>query len=260
MQGQTQMATHILTPLQANTLWWNDGSALRSRLFDALSLMFPVGEQFFLDAAQDWLRSDDCVLAASPALILETQRFIREEASHQRAHRLYNTKLAAQLPVAEMEQGLVDAMVPMTRWPLARRLVFMAAFEHLTALLSHELLRSGNAWLTSQDNYQARLWRWHCAEELAHHSVSVDILRTVPVSFGWRWVALTGSALYLLTDTLGFARRMCAHDVQAGRASWGGLVLQALGLLPYAVPSVLRMLWGMRSFVRNTAHTTASRG
>ena len=39
---------------------WCGGDAFLSALFDALSMSFPIGEQFFIDAVKDGLKAMPC--------------------------------------------------------------------------------------------------------------------------------------------------------------------------------------------------------
>ena len=61
---------------------WCDGDPFRTALFNALSMSFPVGEQFFIDAVRSGAKS------LSPQLqdkfASEVQAFIGQEATHRR--------------------------------------------------------------------------------------------------------------------------------------------------------------------------------
>ena len=71
---------------------WNGGEVFLSAFFDALSMSFPVGEQFFIDS----LREGMAQLPADqkPAWAREIQGFVGQEATHRRLHELYNQHLA----------------------------------------------------------------------------------------------------------------------------------------------------------------------
>jgi uncharacterized protein len=223
-------------------LWWNGGDALRSRLFDAISLLLPSGEAFVTTALSDWLQAnqDD----ASGLLEQEVQRFVREEQSHARAHQLYNEKLSAHAPSRELEQRIKLLMQSMHHWRLPTRLAMASAFEHLTALLSKESLRTGNAWLSPGHSRQTRLWRWHCREELDHYHVARQVMAQAGVGHTQRNLALLAALLFLATDLLALLWALLRADHRAGRVSLRQLGVQCALFSARALPSMVRMAWG----------------
>ena len=89
---QLQIDLNTAFPLR-----WN-GDAFTSALMNALSLSFPVGEQFFLDSVRHGLAQ----LAADQQAVFknEVKGFVGQEATHRRLHSLYNRHL--------MDQGMVN--------------------------------------------------------------------------------------------------------------------------------------------------------
>jgi uncharacterized protein len=231
-------------------LWWNDQDICRTRLFDAISLVLPVGEQFVMDAVSAWLQMQSNNGSLTSHLQQDAQRFVCEELSHQRAHRAYNNKLAEHLPVAHIEQRLIQAMQAMAAWPLRKRIALAAALEHLTALFSTEILRNNNAWLSRQYSHQTQMWRWHCAEEINHHHICMEILKSCKVSAGERLLAIVGAAMYLVVDILSLWLQICRNDLQAHRVSMRVLMLHSLRFVPRMLPGLLRMLFGCSQFMR----------
>lgn len=229
-------------------LWWNDGDAFRSRLFDSVSLLLPSGEQFVMDAVSDWLREAQKP-AVSPALRDEVNRFVREEAAHQRAHRLYNDRLAEHGPAQGLEQRIASAVAEIASRSLATRLAFAAAFEQLTALLSEEILRPRSPWLGNGTAPQLRLWRWHCAEEIGHRHVALDVLTAAQVSRGRGVLAMLAASLYLAMDLTACLATFCLHDVRAGRIGVWRLAVQGCRFAIRATPGALRMAWGGLRYV-----------
>ena len=220
--------------------YWN-GDALRTRFFDGLSLLLPAGEEFVIRAAQDWL---DAHPDADSRLRAEAGRFIREERSHQRAHRRYNAELHGALPVArECEQRITAAVGELDRLGLRMRLALAAAFEHLTALLSAEVLR-GEAWVDDKPPRECRMWRWHCAEELAHQHVAGDLLRSMGPLPGQRILALVLASLYLAGDAFSLTWALCRQEVREGRVSLAQLIAQAGRFAWRALPGLFRMALG----------------
>jgi predicted metal-dependent hydrolase len=236
---------------------WN-GDHLRTRLLDAISLMLPAGEEFVIGAVADWLR-DDTRPAGDQALRKEAQRFIDEERAHQRAHRLYNLRLARHgLPAMELEQRVRMAVAELAPLSLQTRLALAAAFEHLTALLSREML-AGRPWLCAAgDCPQARLWRWHCAEEIGHHRLVPELVATSRVGHLRRVGCLLLASGYLGIDVARLLLRLLAHDLRVGELRHRALAGQACRFAVAALPGVLRMALGWCRYLAPVSSTRPS--
>lgn len=225
-------------------LWWNNADAFRSRLFDAISLLLPSGEKFVITAVSDWLPTTPPLPRPPSELQREAQRFIREEIAHSRAHRLYNERLRAHAPAERLEQRVASALDTMAAWSLPTRIALASAFEQLTALLSAEVLRTPSVWLDEGETPQAKLWRWHCQEEIDHRHVVQDVMQVVGVSHARRVSAFLAAALYLCSDIAVILFVMFRCDVQARRISGWRLAAQAAAFAVRVLPSLMRMAWG----------------
>ena len=222
------------------TLWWNDGDAFRSRLFDAISLLLPCGEHFVVTAVNDWLNTNSHN-SSNPRLQYEVQRLVKEEQSHSRAHRLYNERMAAHAPAERLEQGIESAMQQMAGWTLPTRIAFAVAFEQLTVLLAEQVLRPHNAWLGQNDTQQTRLWQWHCKEEIEHRYVVQEVADAMKIGQTCRALIFLVAACYLFTDiTIALASLLWA-DIRARRVGAARVSLQAVSFIVRATPSLLRM-------------------
>ena len=162
---------------------WCGGDAFSTAFFNALSMSFPFGEQFFIDA----------VRAAVPTLSPEEQQrrqaevrgFIGQEATHRRIHALFNAQLE--------KQGLVDRWTPraMKRMELLNdadprhALAITAATEHFTAMFAHWLLAHPEVLAGAEQRLQT-LWLWHSAEESEHKTTAFDLYRAAEGSEAWR--------------------------------------------------------------------------
>ena len=235
------VAPHEFEPAD---LWWNGGDAFRSRLFDAISLLLPSGESFVITALSDWLSADRQSGSTSLHLRREVQRFVHEEQSHSRAHQLYNERLQAHAPARELERRVERVVQDIKGWSLPNRLAMASAFEHLTAMLSQEILRKGSAWLSAGHARQTRLWRWHCQEELDHYHVAKQAMLRAGVGPARRNAALIAAVLFLLTDVLGILRALLRADREAGRVGAWQLACECATFSVSVLPSVLRMAWG----------------
>ena len=69
---------------------WHGGDPFKTAIFNALSITFPVGERFFIDAVRAF--HDDIT---DPQLLLDLRGFIGQEAIHAREHQRYNERLCA---------------------------------------------------------------------------------------------------------------------------------------------------------------------
>ena len=117
---------------------WCAGDAFRTALFNALSMSFPLGEQFFIDAVRDAHKALPPDLQAQYAA--EVRGFVGQEATHRRIHTLFNNHLEQQglrnlwaLSI-EKQRKLFVGQDP------RHALAVTAANEHFTAMLAEWLL------------------------------------------------------------------------------------------------------------------------
>ena len=82
---------------------WCAGDAFRTAFMNALSMSFPVGEQFFIDAVRDGQKALPPEQQARYAQ--EVQGFIGQEATHRRLHALYNEHLGPARPASAQDAG-----------------------------------------------------------------------------------------------------------------------------------------------------------
>jgi predicted metal-dependent hydrolase len=216
---------------------WN-GTLVRSRFFDALSLLLPTGEAFLIDTLESWRASFEPM--PGDELGSEIDRFIREEQAHQRAHRLYNAAVieAAPLvqPIVERANGITAELA---RFSAPMKLALVVAFEHLTAVLAEEI-EAHPFLLVREESRAARLWRWHAKEELGHRHVAVCVANRVGLGRGKLTLALLLATGYLATDMVRYTFALCRCDVRAG-ASRQAMLIDSVRFAGGAVPSLIRM-------------------
>ena len=130
-----QLLIDLKTPF---ALRWNGGDAFSSAFMNALSMSFPVGEQFFLDAVRNGLKA----LPADQQALLkeEVKGFVGQEATHRRLHSLYNQHLTAQGLVNHWEQRAAKRIAIMQTFDIRHAVAATAATEHYTAVFAHWLL------------------------------------------------------------------------------------------------------------------------
>jgi hypothetical protein len=195
---------------------WCGGDAFRTAWFNALSMSFPVGEQFFIDSIRMGLALlDDAQRAGFEA---EARGFIGQEATHRRVHGLFNEHLA--------RQGLVNHWEPRARARMKRLegmdvrawVGLTAATEHFTAILAEYLLAHPES-LAGVEQRLATLWLWHACEETEHRSTAFDLYRALGGNESWRRRLYRTVTVFFLLDALRQTVNNLWHDGSFWRAS-----------------------------------------
>ena len=199
---------------------WHSNDSFLTHLFDAASVLFPVGEQFFIDAVREWQSQ-----ITDPDLLAHTRDFVGQEAVHRQAHVQYNKRLR--------EHGYdVDRFEKKLKWrldfyrrymPAKNRLASVLAYEHFTALLADATLRDP-AWLQGAHPTYAAVWRWHAVEETEHKAVAFDVYRAIGGGYFRRVFEMALATFFFITD---HAIRQ-AHMIR--RDGLGNLGMLARGL------------------------------
>ncbi len=173
---------------------WCAGDPARTAIFDALSILFPEGEGFFI-ASIGHFRAK----IVDPDLRRAIAAFSRQEAFHSREHLGYNQGIGRRLgDTAERLDAEVKAGLEAVTARLGHRgsLAVTCALEHFTAIMSDVLLRDPQ-FLAGADPEYLRLWRWHAVEEIEHKAVAFDVLLTVTP--WWQRYALRTGGMALTT-------------------------------------------------------------
>jgi uncharacterized protein len=156
--------------------YWFGGDPFKTRLFDALSTVFPEGERYFITCVRDYRDQ-----VTDPKLIQDIKDFIRQEGQHGKVHGDYNQRLKAQgMQVDDVEAFTRNALfgVMRKRLPRATTLAHTAALEHLTAALADLLLQAPHH-VADMDPRMRALYIWHGMEEVEHKAVAFDVLQQV---------------------------------------------------------------------------------
>jgi hypothetical protein len=212
---------------------WCAGDAFRTALFNALSMSFPVGEQFFIDSVRAGFKA--LAPEEQDRLRSEVQGFIGQEATHRRLHSLYNAQLE--------KLGLENAWEPRARERLKQlegldprhAVAITAANEHFTAILADWLLKNPDV-LGESDERLRMLWLWHSAEESEHKSTAFDICAALGGSHDWRVVWFRRITTIFLGDVI----RQTIHNLHRDGTLWKWSTWKS------AVP----FLFGRRGLVR----------
>lgn len=162
---------------------WNGNDAFRSAFFNALSMSFPQGEQYFIDSVRAGLK----VLPATEQERLgrEVQGFIGQEATHRRIHGLFNGHLQTMGFTNGIERRAVKRIAANAHRDVRVHVAATAATEHMTAIFADWMLQHPEALTGSEDRLKT-LWLWHSAEESEHRSTAFDIYLALGGSQEWR--------------------------------------------------------------------------
>ncbi len=168
-----KLLVDLNTPFSAR---WNGGDAFRSAFFNALSMSFPVGEQFFMDSVRAGFKTLPDEKRAQFAT--EVQGFVGQEATHRRIHALFNGHLDRLGFTNAMEQRAIRRIKKQAHLPARMHVAGTAATEHFTALFADWMLRHPEALEGAEERLQT-LWLWHSAEESEHRSTAFNIYQAM---------------------------------------------------------------------------------
>jgi len=188
---------------------WLGGDAFKTALFNALSMSFPFGEQFFIDSVRKGIKA--LPEAEQQTRSAETQGFIGQEATHRRIHSLFNVQIE--------KHGLVNHWEPRARERLKHIadlnprhwLAITAATEHITAIFADWMLRHPELLDGSEDRLKT-MWLWHSAEESEHKCTAFDLYMALGGSSDWRITWFNRITMVFLTDLLRQTVNNLHHD------------------------------------------------
>ncbi|MGJ7511387.1 metal-dependent hydrolase [Variovorax sp. GT1P44] len=162
---------------------WCGGDAFATAFFNALSMSFPFGEQFFIDAVRRALQN--AREEVRERYQAEVRGFIGQEATHRRIHSLFNAHLDAQGLEDGWTPRAIERMQPLAEADPRHAVAITAATEHFTAMFAEWLL-SHPQLLDGAEPRLKLMWLWHSAEELEHKNTAFDVYQAVGGSHEWR--------------------------------------------------------------------------
>ena len=205
---------------QVPRYWLNDNYLL-SHMMNALSVLFPQGEQFFVDSVRQFRDQ-----ITDPKLKEEVRGFIGQEAMHSLEHIAMNQHVRDQgMPVEEMEKHLEVVLGIASKLPKRHQLAITCALEHLTAMMADMLLARDDV---REDMHESMrpLWVWHAIEETEHKAVTYDVFQQVGGTYAERSFYLAFSTAALGVMATYFTTRMMLNDRKgfslkdAGKGLW----------------------------------------
>jgi predicted metal-dependent hydrolase len=218
-------------------IYWNGGDAYRSQLLNALSFMFPVGEQFFIDSVRHYAKA----VAAQGNTVLsgEIKQFAAQEATHRHLHQQYNDYLVSQGYEPWVENMLKRLMRLTEGFNPLTKLAVTAAYEHYTAILGDGLFRHAS-WSADMDPTMRQIWLWHAAEESEHKAVALDTYRAAGGGYLRRITLFAFVSIEFLIYANVQSSKMLIKDGQFfKRKTWGSALrwwLGREGILWHTIP------------------------
>lgn len=214
---------------------WFAGSDVQTHMSNALNLLFPMGERFFVRSVKHYLKDIE-----SPELRADVRGFFGQEGRHAVEHETFFNRLEEQGFEIRTFLRIYERLAWKTLEPSFSpkvRLAVTVALEHYTAIMAENAFRYGL--LDTADPQMRALLLWHAAEEIEHKAVAFDVLQQVDPSYSLRvtgmvmatvgllgfWVA--GTAMFLRQDPTatfwgslkGFIRGQKQHPI--GRRVFG---------------------------------------
>ncbi|MBK1872381.1 MULTISPECIES: metal-dependent hydrolase [Marinobacter] len=201
--------------------YWLEDSPFLSHMMNALSVLFPQGEQFFVDSVRAYRDQIN-----DPKLKAEVRGFIGQEAMHSLEHMAMNQHVRDQgMPVEELEKHLKVVLDAAKMLPKRHQLAITCALEHMTAMMADMLLERDDVRERMHDTMRP-LWAWHAIEETEHKAVAYDVFQEVGGTYAERTFYLVFSTAALGVMASYFTGRMVLSDTKGfsiadtGRGLW----------------------------------------
>jgi len=205
---------------------WAGGAALPTALANALNLVFPAGERFFVRS----VRAYADVIKDDPKLAEDVRGFVGQEMRHGIEHERFFDIMRAQgieidrfLRLYEkIAFGVIEPIAPKSL-----RLSVTVAAEHLTATFAELAFERGVPAKYFHPTMRDLLL-WHAAEEIEHKAVAFDVLQKVDPRYEVRVAGMviaaslfvgfwwTGAAM-LLRQEKGLSLGRLARERREGR-------------------------------------------
>jgi predicted metal-dependent hydrolase len=185
--------------------WFNDDPFVTTFL-NGLSILFPEGERFFVDAVK---RYKDRV--TDPELAARVVGFVGQEAMHGKEHRSLNEMIEAhgyQVPALEAH---VTWLLGVARRIHPRfQLGATCALEHFTAILAEALLGQPDQ-RKMFDPALRGLWTWHAFEESEHKAVAYDVYMLTGVRYPERVAVMIVTTIIFFAELVHYQARLLAR-------------------------------------------------
>ncbi|HET8871091.1 MAG TPA: metal-dependent hydrolase [Aquabacterium sp.] len=204
--------------------YWFGGDPFKTRFFDAMSIIFPPGERFFMTTVRDFRDR-----IRDPKLLADIQGFNRQEAQHSIVHNQYNQRLREQgVDVDGMTRWLEQLLFDNYRSRFSREytLAITGALEHFTAIGAHAMFDHRDIMGDAHPNVRA-MYAWHAIEEVEHKGVAYDVMQDYAhVGYFTRVLALLHATFMFPAVIHRFQNQMLKQD---GFTFWERVKIKAKG-------------------------------
>ena len=153
--------------------YWFGGDPFKSRFWDALSLIFPPGEKYFMNCVRDYRDQ-----ISDPKLLQDIKDFNRQEAQHSMVHRQDNDRLRKQGVDVDRLSNMIDTMLNKeyrSKYSKEYNLAVTSALEHFTSIVAHSLFDKRDV-MKEADHRVRAMYAWHAIEEVEHKGVAYDVM------------------------------------------------------------------------------------
>lgn len=190
--------------------YWCGGDPYQSRFWDALSIIFPPGEKFFMMCVRDFRdRVTDL------KLLDDIQGFNRQEAQHTLVHRQDNDRLRRQGVDVDRLTKYVDRLLNdqyRGRYSPEYTLAITSALEHFTSIIAHSLFDKRDV-MGQADHRVRAMYAWHAIEEVEHKGVAYDVMNDyAKVGYFKRVWALAHASVMFPATIFWVQRELLKHD------------------------------------------------
>lgn len=176
--------------------FWIHDNAFLTTWMESLSILFPEGEQFFVDSVRHYRNQID-----NKDIQKEISGFIGQEAMHSLEHVAFNKYLDEKgLPAEHLEKLVTVLLNTMQKvLPKKDQLAITVGLEHITAMLATLLLENTEECEERRvqiHDSMRNIWMWHAVEETEHKAVAFDLYQAVGGNYFHR-------SFYMLVATFG---------------------------------------------------------
>ena len=187
--------------------YWLYENVLFTHTLNALSILFPKGEQFFVDSVRSHQKQ-----ITDKKLKSEIRGFIGQEAMHSLEHVAMNNYVKSLgFPVDSMEKDLEVVLNIVKKFPKRHQLAITCALEHITAMMADMLLERDDVRVNMHESIRP-LWVWHAIEETEHKSVAFDVYQECGGNYVERSAYLIMSTIALGIMASWFTGRILIKD------------------------------------------------
>jgi predicted metal-dependent hydrolase len=227
--------------------WWFGGHAVPTQIVNALHLIFPMGERFFVRAVRHYQDQIE-----DPTLREQIKGFFGQEGRHAHQHELAFDLLKAQgyeiEPFLRLYKKVAYDWIERVS-PPALRLAATAALEHYTAILAEGALEHGT--IDAMHPSMKNLLKWHAAEEIEHKAVAFDVLKQVNPSYALRIAGMAVATTTLIGFWVLGVTMLLRQEKELSRLE----ILRQLRAIRRREPILTRVfLRGLREYLKRDFH------